>query len=152
MLSLDCHTSERFRAIKLGLIHHFLRLKMPVPSQEYDSCCPFLWYVLSFVFAIWLGTFRFEFSSEFSIFVTLLFMKLNQFLEDLRCISPYVLYIDQWVDVNMICIVSISSIYIYCHLKQLGNSCLYICVEFNLSPIKIYSIFLLCCESIHLLY
>ena len=21
---------------------HFLQLKMPVPSQEYDSCCPFV--------------------------------------------------------------------------------------------------------------
>ena len=31
--------SERFSAIKTGLIHHFLHLKMPVPSQEYDSCC-----------------------------------------------------------------------------------------------------------------
>ena len=54
-------------------IHHFLHLKMPVPSQEYDSSCPFVWYVLSIDFGIWLGTFRFEFSTEFSIFVFLLF-------------------------------------------------------------------------------
>ena len=46
---------------------------MPVPSQEYNSCCPFVLCVLSLDFAIWLGTFRFEFSSEFSIFVILLF-------------------------------------------------------------------------------
>ena len=53
------------------LIHkyHFLHLKMPVPSQEYDICCPFVWCVLSFDFAIWLKTFRFEFSYELSIFV-----------------------------------------------------------------------------------
>ena len=35
--------NERFSAIKQGLIHHFLHLKMPVPSQEYDSCCPFVY-------------------------------------------------------------------------------------------------------------
>ena len=34
--------SERFSAIKPGLLQHFLHLKMPVPSQEYDSCCPFV--------------------------------------------------------------------------------------------------------------
>ena len=34
--------SERFNAKKTGLIHHFLHLKMPVPSQEYDSSCPFV--------------------------------------------------------------------------------------------------------------
>ena len=67
----DCHTSERFSAIKPDSIHSFLHLKTPVPSQ--DSCCPFVWCVLSFDFAIWLGTFRFEFFSEFSIFVILLF-------------------------------------------------------------------------------
>ena len=38
----DCHQSERVSAIKPGLIHHFLHLKMPVPSQEYDSSCPFV--------------------------------------------------------------------------------------------------------------
>ena len=52
---------ERFSAIKPGSIHHFLHLKMPLPSQEYDSCCPFVWYVLSFDFTIWLGTFRLNF-------------------------------------------------------------------------------------------
>ena len=36
-----CQT-ERVSAIKPGLIHHFLHLKMPVPSQEYDSSCPFV--------------------------------------------------------------------------------------------------------------
>ena len=49
--------------------HHFLHTKMPVPSQEYGSCCPFVWCVCVFEFAIWLVTFRLEFSSEFSIFV-----------------------------------------------------------------------------------
>ena len=34
--------SARFSAIKPGLICHVLHLKMPVPSQEYDSCCPFV--------------------------------------------------------------------------------------------------------------
>ena len=68
-----CHTGERFGTIRPGSIHHFLHLKMPVTSQEYDSCCPFIWCVLSFDFAIWLGTFRFKFSSEFSIFVIFLF-------------------------------------------------------------------------------
>ena len=29
-------------AIKPGLIHHFLHNKMPVPSQEYDSCYHFV--------------------------------------------------------------------------------------------------------------
>ena len=32
---------------------------MPVPSQDYDSCYPFVWYVWAFDFAIWLGTFLF---------------------------------------------------------------------------------------------
>ena len=34
--------SERFTAIKPDLIHHFLHLKMSLPSQEYESCCPFV--------------------------------------------------------------------------------------------------------------
>ena len=46
---------------------------MPVPSQEYDSFYPFVWCVWTIDFAIWFGTFLFEFSSEFSIFVFLLF-------------------------------------------------------------------------------
>ena len=73
-----------FSAIKPGSIHHFLHLKMPV----YDSCCPFVWCVLSFDFASWLGTFRFEFFSEFSIFVILLFEtiahKINQSYESYK--------------------------------------------------------------------
>ena len=28
--------------MKPGSIHHFLHLKMSVPCQEYDSCCPFV--------------------------------------------------------------------------------------------------------------
>ena len=51
----------------------FRHRKMTVTSQEYDSCYPFIWCVCAFDFAIWLRTFRFEFSSEFSIFVILLF-------------------------------------------------------------------------------
>ena len=27
---------------KPGLVHHFLHKKMPIPSQEYDSCYPFV--------------------------------------------------------------------------------------------------------------
>ena len=69
----ECHTRKRCSAIKPGSIHHFLHLRMPVPNQEYDSCFPFLWCVLSFDFAIGSGTFRFEYSSEFSIFVILPF-------------------------------------------------------------------------------
>ena len=60
-------------AIKPGLIHYFLHKEMPVPSQEYDSCFPFVWWVCAFDFVIWQGAFRFEFSSEFGIFVILLF-------------------------------------------------------------------------------
>ena len=37
----DCLTGDRFSAIKLGSIHHFLHKKMPVLSQEYDSYYPF---------------------------------------------------------------------------------------------------------------
>ena len=37
--------SERLSAIKPSLIHHFLHLKMPEPSQEYDSSCPFVFYM-----------------------------------------------------------------------------------------------------------
>ena len=48
----DCHASERFCAIKPGSIHHFLLLKILVPSQKYYSCCLFVWRVLSFDFAI----------------------------------------------------------------------------------------------------
>ena len=35
-------------AIKPGLVHHFLHQKMPVPSQEYDSCYPLFWCVCAF--------------------------------------------------------------------------------------------------------
>ena len=38
---------------------------MPVPSQEYDSCYPFIW---AFDFAIWLGTFQFEIKLNFAFF------------------------------------------------------------------------------------
>ena len=62
-------------AIKQGSIRYFLHKKMPLPSQEYDiiSYYPFGWCVWAFDFDIWLGTFCFEFSSEFRIFVNLLF-------------------------------------------------------------------------------
>ena len=39
-------------AIKPGLIRHFLLKKMPVSSQEYDSCYRFVCCVQSFNFAI----------------------------------------------------------------------------------------------------
>ena len=44
-LCFYCQQSERFGAIKPGLIHYFLHLILPVPSQEYDSCCPFVFNV-----------------------------------------------------------------------------------------------------------
>ena len=46
---------------------------MPLPRQEYESCYPFVWCVRPFDFVNWLGMFLLEFSSEFSIFVILLF-------------------------------------------------------------------------------
>ena len=39
----NCRPSERFSSIKPGLTHKFPHLKMPVPSQEYDSCCQFVY-------------------------------------------------------------------------------------------------------------
>ena len=60
-----------------------LHLKMHVPSQEYYSCCPFVWCVLSFSFTFLLGTFRSEFSSEFRFFEILLFTT------DFCCIMHY---------------------------------------------------------------
>ena len=48
--------------------------KMPVLSQEYDSWYSFIWCVWAFDFSIQLlGTFRFEFSSEFIFFCVWLF-------------------------------------------------------------------------------
>ena len=38
---------------------------MSVPIKDGDSCNLFVWCVLAFDFAIWLPTFRFEFSLEF---------------------------------------------------------------------------------------
>ena len=38
----DCRTSEMFSTLKQGSIHHFLHFRMPVPSQEYDSCYSFI--------------------------------------------------------------------------------------------------------------
>ena len=80
----DCRTSERLNAIKPGSIYHFLHKRMPVPSQEYDSWYPFVWCVWAFDFAIWLGIFRFEFSSKFSIFVILLIIKDIQTVQNLE--------------------------------------------------------------------
>ena len=60
---------KRFIAVNPGLIHYYLHNKMHVPGQEYDSCCPFVWCVWAFDFAILWGAFRFEFPLEFSIFV-----------------------------------------------------------------------------------
>ena len=73
----DCNTSERLGAINTGSIHHFNHLKMPVPSQEY------LWQllsirlcVLSFDFAIWLGTFWLNFPRR-SVFLWFYFLLLT---------------------------------------------------------------------------
>ena len=49
----DCHQSERVNAIKPGLNHHFLHLKMPVPSQEYDSSCPFVFDAFCYLILPW---------------------------------------------------------------------------------------------------
>ena len=51
---------------------------MPVPSHVYDSCFHFVWFILAFYFAIWLVTFRFKFSPEFSIFVIFYFFYTQQ--------------------------------------------------------------------------
>ena len=51
----------------------FLHRKMPVTIQEYNSVYPFVWCAWAFDFAIWLGTFLFEFSSRFSMFWDLTF-------------------------------------------------------------------------------
>ena len=72
--------------VQPGSIHHFPHLKIPVPSQEYDSICLFVWCAISFYFAIWLGTFRFECSSEISIFMILLFSETEN-LQLFKCIA-----------------------------------------------------------------
>ena len=70
----DCHTNERFSAIKPDSVRHFLHLKIYVQGWEYDSYCPFVRCVCSFDYAVWLGTFRFEFSSEFNVIVISIFI------------------------------------------------------------------------------
>ena len=63
-----------FSALKPELIHHFLHLKMPVPIQEYDSSCPFIfWCVLSFDFTMWLWTFRLDYPLS-SVFLWFYFL------------------------------------------------------------------------------
>ena len=42
------------------VINHYLRMEMPVPMQEYDSCYPFVWYIWSFNFAILITDFSFD--------------------------------------------------------------------------------------------
>ena len=54
------------------LLRYKTRFHTPFSTFQ-NACCPFVWCVLSFDFAIWLGTIRFEFSSEFSILVLLTF-------------------------------------------------------------------------------
>ena len=49
--------------------------KALVPSQEYDSCYPFVWCAWTFDFANWLGTFRFKLSMSFGIFVIILLVQ-----------------------------------------------------------------------------
>ena len=58
---------------------------MPVQSQEYDSCYPFVWCVWAFGFVIFMGLSILNFFSEFSIFVILLFD--NCALKDLSLLS-----------------------------------------------------------------
>ena len=88
---MRCHTSVRFSAIKPGSIHH---LEMSVPSQEYDSCCPFFWCVLSIDFAIWLGTFRFLYFPWNSVFLWFYFLHNNGVIFTKRAIKdrhPYII-------------------------------------------------------------
>ena len=60
-----------------GLIHNFLHKKMLESSHEYDSCYLFVCFVWAIDFAIWFGTYLFEFSSEFSIVVIYLFLVMS---------------------------------------------------------------------------
>ena len=52
-----------------------------------DSCCPFVWWVSSFDFDMWLGTFRLNFprSSVFLRFYFLRFYSLYYITDDLIC-------------------------------------------------------------------
>ena len=103
---------------------------MPVSNQEYDSRWPFVWYVLFFDFAIWLGTFRFEFSSEFSIFVVLLF---TLFISDDSICSTdgnrnIMLFIDYWYVVKGYRKDKVSCLTLK-HPKIKYHQTLYICVQ-----------------------
>ena len=59
-------------AIKPGWIDNFLHKEMPVHSQEYDSCFPYIWCVWALDFAIFKGTFRFEFYLKIVLFFVIL--------------------------------------------------------------------------------
>ena len=83
----DCHTSERLSSIKPGSVHHILHLKIPVPSQEYNSCCPFVWCVLSFEFAIWLRN-SFEDLPRSSVFLWFCFFMVKH-ITWLTMYTPY---------------------------------------------------------------
>ena len=67
-------------ALRYSLTHRNLMILTywnMLTISHMDSCGSFVWWVLSFDFAIWLENFRFEFYSEFSIFVILLFTPWN---------------------------------------------------------------------------
>ena len=73
---IDCHQSERVSAIKPGLTHHFLHLKMSIPSQEYYSSYLFVFdafcFFVFFLFCHVIMDFPNWFSSKLSTFVILL--------------------------------------------------------------------------------
>ena len=62
----DCHTSEGLSVVKPGSIHLFSTFEnASTNSGGIDSGCSFVWCVLSFDFAIWIGTYCFEFPRSF---------------------------------------------------------------------------------------
>ena len=85
----DCHTSERFNRPFSTFENAFTKSGIcQLLSIRLKMC------VLSFDFAIWLGTFRFEFSLEFSIFVILLF-------KSLWCLISGQFYIQNLITIDM---------------------------------------------------
>ena len=61
-----CHSSKWLSAIKPGSIHHFLHLKMPVPSQEYNSCCQIVEFYTTVIKVRGLASHKFRFTPPFS--------------------------------------------------------------------------------------
>ena len=52
-------------SVKTSSIHNFLHKKMPVPSQEYDSCYPSVVFFIHFAIYWGLSFFNFPWSSIF---------------------------------------------------------------------------------------